>query len=301
MDPLSAASFPKGYRLCTLLKNTVLGGGLFLLDFAWPAAEAAVLPGAALAPVGEPKAGQFFLVRLKRSSVFLGRPLGAALWERDAGTVRFLIAPRGRGTEELSRMREGEEAELTGPLGNAWAAFLPPEAKHVALVGGGVGIAPLLAFARELSSPPKNLSPGFDFYAGFKTAAPGNGRFRRGEGAVSPVERLVTEAARDARQTVIATEDGSRGKKGLIPDFLEPADYDAVFACGPEAMLKALARRCKSSAENGRTVPCFVSLERRMACGVGACLGCTVQTIRGNRRCCADGPIFPVEEVFFED
>jgi NAD(P)H-flavin reductase len=231
--------------------------------------------------------------------VFLGRPLGAAFWERDAKTLRFLIAPRGRGTEELSLMKEGEEAELTGPLGNAWEAFLPSKAKRVALAGGGAGIAPLLAFAGELSAPPEGSSPGFDFYAGFRTAAPESGRLGRRRGAVSPVERLVMEAAPAAGQTVIATEDGSAGKKGLIPDFLEPADYDAVFACGPEAMLKALARRCKSPA--GGPVPCFVSLERHMACGVGACLGCTVRTAAGNRRCCADGPIFPAEEVFFED
>jgi NAD(P)H-flavin reductase len=205
-------------------------------------------------------------------------------------------------------MKEGEEADLTGPLGNAWERFLPPGAKHIALVGGGIGIAPLLAFARELSAPPGGSSPGFDFYAGFRTAAPGSGGSRPGGAAVFPVERLVAEAAPDARQTVIATEDGSQGKKGRIPDFLEPEDYDAVFACGPEAMLGAVARRCKApgkrpadGTEDGRAVPCFVSLERHMACGVGACLGCTVRTLRGNRRCCADGPIFSVEEVFFED
>jgi NAD(P)H-flavin reductase len=297
MDPLPAALSPRGYRSCKLLKNTALGGGLFLLDFAWPAAGPEAgggrEPGRAAAFVGEPKAGQFFLVRPKRSSVFLGRPLGAAFWERAAGTVRFLIAPRGRGTEELSRMGEGEEAELTGPLGNAWEAFLPPAAERIALVGGGAGAAPLLAFAGELAAPPEGASPGFrggvvDFYAGFRTAVgdrlPGlSGFLRRGN-------------------LVIATEDGSQGKKGLIPDFLEPADYDAVFACGPEPMLRALARRCKAPAGGGRpAVPCFVSLERRMACGVGACLGCTVRTAGGSRRCCADGPIFPAEEVFFED
>jgi NAD(P)H-flavin reductase len=198
-------------------------------------------------------------------------------------------------------MGEGEEAEVTGPLGNAWEGFLPPEAKRVALIAGGVGAAPLLAFARELSAPREKSSPGFDFYAGFKTAVPGNERFRRRRDAVSPVEWLVTGAVQDARQTLIATEDGSQGKKGRIPDFLEPADYDAVFACGPEAMLKAVARRCKTPAKGGRAVPCFVSLERHMACGVGACLGCTVRTATGNRRCCADGPIFSAGDVFLED
>jgi NAD(P)H-flavin reductase len=211
-----------------------------------------------------------------------------AFRERDAAVIRFLIVPRGRGTEELSQMREGDEAALTGPLGNAWEAFLPPGAKRVALIGGGIGIAPLLAFARELSAPPEKSSPGFDFYAGFRTA------FRDGEHCGFP-------GSLQGGGLVIATEDGSEGRKGRIPDFLEPAGYDAVFACGPESMLEAVAGRCKIPAEGGRTVPCFVSLERYMACGVGACLGCSVQTIKGGRRCCADGPVFPAEDIFFEN
>jgi NAD(P)H-flavin reductase len=95
---------------------------------------------------------------------------------------------------------------------------------------------------------------------------------------------------------IVASEDGSEGKKGRIPDFLDPAEYAAVCACGPSAMLKAVAAR--SAAAN---VPCFVSIERRMACGVGACLGCTVKTKNGNRRCCADGPVFPAGEIVFDD
>jgi NAD(P)H-flavin reductase len=94
---------------------------------------------------------------------------------------------------------------------------------------------------------------------------------------------------------VVATEDGCEGCTGRIPDYLEGADYSAVYACGPEAMLRAVAKSC----ENAGT-PCWLSLERRMACGVGACLGCTVATKAGNRRCCADGPIFSSQEVIFD-
>jgi NAD(P)H-flavin reductase len=93
---------------------------------------------------------------------------------------------------------------------------------------------------------------------------------------------------------VIATEDGTAGRKGRIPDMLDPAKYAAVYACGPEPMLRAVGVSAKQAG-----VPCFISLERHMACGVGACLGCTVETTRGNRRCCADGPIFNAEELGF--
>ena len=100
---------------------------------------------------------------------------------------------------------------------------------------------------------------------------------------------------------IVASENGKTGHKGRIPDFFEPEQYAAVCACGPQAMLKAVAVKCKNAG-----VPCFVSLEQRMACGVGACLGCTVKTINGNKglqnqRCCADGPIFNADEVIFDE
>ncbi|MDR2371461.1 MAG: dihydroorotate dehydrogenase electron transfer subunit [Treponema sp.] len=231
------------------------------------------------------------MIKPKRSSVFLGRPFSAAGWTGgtggEPGSIRFFIARRGGGTEELLNMHTGEEAELSGPLGNTWKEFLPGPAgqagknaggsadsggeKKIALIGGGIGVAPLLALGTEL--PPDS----FDFYGGFRSAS-----------------FCLEDVA--ARSVIIASEDGSEGEKGRIPDFLDPAKYAAVCACGPEAMLKAVAAR---SAAGG--VPCFVSMERRMACGVGACLGCTVKTKNGNRRCCADGPVFPAGEIVFDD
>jgi NAD(P)H-flavin reductase len=167
-------------------------------------------------------------------------------------------------------MRPGERAEISGPLGNSWAeagAGIPEG--DIALIAGGIGIAPLAFYAGELGSRE------FDFYAGFKSASFGL------EG-VKP------------RSLTIACEDGSGGLTGRIPDFFSPVGYSVVCACGPEAMLKAVASIC---ADDG--IPCLVSLERRMACGVGACLGCTVQAWTGNRRCCCDGPVFNAQEVQF--
>jgi NAD(P)H-flavin reductase len=123
-------------------------------------------------------------------------------------------------------------------------------------------------------------------YAGFKTG------FKKME----EKHLLLGPAMLEAEKTIIATEDGKEGQKGRIPDFLEPENYAAVCACGPEPMLKAVAVKCKAAG-----VPCFVSMGRVMACGVGACLGCTVHTVNGNRRCCADGPIFNAEELIFDE
>jgi NAD(P)H-flavin reductase len=249
-----------------IININIINNEIFRLDVSWNGTA--------------PKAGQFFMVKPKRSSVFLGRPIGVALWK--SGTLTFLIAKVGRGTAELASMRKGEELELVGPLGNAWTDFLPTEineAKPIALVGGSLGIAPLEALLCE--------TPGysFDLYAGFKT------------GFNSQEEKdAVLWPNIGAKKTVIASEDGKTGQKGLILDFLEPEKYAAVCACGAKPMLKAVAEKCIA-----KGVPCFISMESRMACGVGACLGCTLKTVNGNRRCCADGPIFKAEEVIFDE
>ncbi|MDR1325834.1 MAG: hypothetical protein LBK00_07360 [Treponema sp.] len=196
-----------------------------------------------------------------------------------SGTIalRFLIARRGTGTTELAQLRTGERAWLTGPLGNSWwdndsAKVEAP----IALIGGGIGIAPLVAFARELDKRGRRV---YDFYAGFKSASFG-------------LDDLYP------RRLYVATEDGSEGQRGRILDLLLPQNYKAVYSCGPMPMLKAVASLCKATA-----VPCFISMEQRMACGVGACLGCTVK-VHGNgdsqnRHCCADGPVFNAEELIF--
>ena len=288
--------------MCELIYNNSINNEIFQLNFVWQAAQT---------KLAAPKAGQFFMIKPKQSAVFLGRPISVAKWEpaatdRDfirkkaqgkktprqrhltgkyleSDTVAFLIARRGQGTRELAAMRPGDEAELVGPLGNGWADFLSTVEnggkKPIALIGGGIGIAPLNALLGETSAHR------FDLYAGFRSG------FKNEE-----EKSALLGAGYQANKTIIATEDGTDGHKGRIPDFLEPGQYAAVCACGPEPMLKAVAEKCKAAG-----VPCFVSLEKRMACGVGACLGCTVKTVSGNRRCCADGPVFKADEVIFDE
>jgi NAD(P)H-flavin reductase len=256
---------------CEIVNNSFINKEIFRLDVIWQASQSKLVI---------PKAGQFFMIKPKRSAVFLGRPISMAIWQPD--TILFLIAKIGRGTAELASMRTGEEVELIGPLGNAWTDFLPVEtnnAKPIALIGGGLGIAPLNALLCE------ETGHVFDLYAGFKTG------FKNMEERTALLGTAIS-----AQNIIIASEDGKSGQKGLITDFLVPENYAAVCACGVKSMLKAVAEKCIA-----KGVPCFISMESRMACGVGACLGCAIKTVNGNRRCCADGPIFRAEEVIFDD
>lgn len=251
--------------LCELTSNSRVNSEVFIMHFAWNGTH--------------PKAGQFFMVKPRQSGVFLPRPISVCEFNPAQSSVKFLIAKRGKGTEELARMQTGEKAELTGPLGNTWEEFLP-ESKNAALIGGGAGIAPLIALTSE--KPDCN----FHFYAGFRHG------FREKE-----EENAMLGFASNAKKLVVTAEDGRNALSGRIVDFFfEPQNYDAVFACGPQPMLKAVVEKCRK-----KNVSCFVSMEKLMACGVGACFGCTVSTKNGNRRCCADGPIFNAGELYFDE
>jgi NAD(P)H-flavin reductase len=251
--------------VCEIIQNTHINKEYFILQFAWEHHA--------------PKAGQFFMLKPVRSCVFLPRPISVFEYNADSKVLKFLISKLGKGTEELYYMPPGERVILTGPLGNAWADFLPETGK-AALVGGSAGVAPLAALTAEI--------PGyhFHFYAGFK-----NG-FREKE-----EENAVLGSAANARKLIITAEDGRNAHYGLILDFLfEPASYDVIFGCGSPNMLNALKKKCES-----KNVPCFLSMENRFACGTGACLGCVIPTKKGNRRCCKEGPIFSSQEIIFHE
>jgi NAD(P)H-flavin reductase len=251
--------------ICELEKNTSVTSEYFILEFIWKK------------PV--PKAGQFFMVKPLRSSVLLPRPISIFEYNTDKKSVKFLISKKGKGTEELSLLQTGEKVQLTGPLGNCWADFLPENGK-AALIGGSAGVAPLAALVAE--------KPDFyfHFFAGFRKG------FKEKEH-----ENEIMGAAVKAKRFSISAEDGGNALNGRIVDFLfSPQDFDVIFGCGPMPMLNALKKKCEE-----KNVPCFLSMESRFGCGVGACLGCTIATTSGNRRCCKEGPIFNSREVIFND
>lgn len=208
--------------------------------------------------------GQFYMLRSWDLDPLLSRPM--SVFDRTDEGITFLYKVRGRGTDLLSRLSPGDELRLLGPLGNGWKQV----GKRIALIGGGLGIAPLLYTAKVFN--------GVEIYLGFQG---------------SPF--LLEEFERVTNRVYVSSESGEGGRRGLVTEIFSPGGYDACYACGPRAMLATLSRIC-----HGAKVPLFVSLEERMACGVGACLGCTVRTRSGTKRVCRDGPVFPAQEVLWD-
>lgn len=252
---------------CQSVEEAVPNGSVFLLTINFSAQENSV-----------PAPGQFFMLRAKPSKVLLARPISVfgVIPHTSMGytQVKFMILKKGQGTEELCALKKGDFLELLGPCGNVFP--LPDKNEKICIAGGGIGIAPVAGFAKTL--PPKS----YDFYASFKSGAYG-------------IENISPE------NLVITTDDGSRGIRGMISEaltaqVLKEKKYSLVYACGPEPMLRYIQKIC---AEAG--IKSFLSLESKMACGMGACLGCTVKTKSGLKRCCKDGPVFEASEIIFEE
>ena len=224
----------------------------------------------------EPAAGQFYMLHAIRSDLLLGRPISIYHSEKRAdGSVElsFLILLKGKGTRELCSLEPGDKLNLIGPCGNR---FPMPEngAGKVLIIGGGIGVAPVAGFAETLT----NVS--YDFYASFKSGSYG-------------LENVKAE------KLVITTDDGSVGVHGMLPaalteDVLREGGYSAVYACGPTPMLAYIQKICKSVG-----VKCWLSMEAHMACGVGVCLGCVIDTTEGKKRCCKEGPVFDGDILIF--
>jgi len=214
----------------------------------------------------EIKPGQFFMIKTYDNSFLLPRPISVN--DTKKNTVTFLYRIEGIGTTAISKMRENEEIQVSGPMGNGFDTNLL--AGKIAVVGGGIGIAPLLYLTKKLG---KNA----DVYLGYKDN-------------VYTAEEFEVYA----NNTIVVTEDGNNGQKGFVTDYVNVENYDTVVTCGPEIMMKKIVEKCRV-----KNVKCYVSLERRMACGLGACLGCTVETANGNKRACKDGPVFSSEELKF--
>lgn len=214
----------------------------------------------------EIKPGQFFMLKTLDNSFLLPRPISVN--DVNGNIVSFLYRIEGQGTKKISSLCANDEIQLFGPLGNG---FDTEELKgKIAVIGGGIGIAPLLYLSKKLGKRA-------DVYLGYKD-----------------LENMyiVEEFKSFVDKTLIVTEDGSFGEKGFVTDYVQYDKYGAVVTCGPEIMMNKIVNNCRIN-----NIKCYVSLERRMACGMGACLGCTVETKDGNKRACKDGPVFNSEEL----
>jgi len=210
---------------------------------------------------GEVYPFQFFMFKIREEDTpLLRRPF--SVHNAYLHYLEILYKVRGKGTELLSRKKQGDYLDVVGPLGKP---FLPSPGNYT-LIAGGMGIAPLLFLAKFIKGEIK-------FLVGCKSYE------------LYP----VIEKCKDYGKVFICTEDGSLGEKGVITDFLEEIDKKSkVIACGPIEMLKKIKKYCEE-----RKIKCYLSLERRMGCGIGACKGCAVKAEKGGYYyVCKDGPVF---------
>lgn len=226
--------------------------------------------------------GQFVHVKVPGMEAhILRRPFGVYAADAEAGTVDMMYQVLGFGTEHMTELAVGDAVEMIGPIGRGWQ---PPEGcKRALIVAGGVGSAPLYPLAEELTA------------AGIATDA---------ILGASTIDALVARERYGAVlgcEPACSTDDGTYGRAGFCTPLVEEAlaaaaaagaPYDYVACCGPEPLMKIVAGMADAAG-----VFCEVSMERRMACGVGACLSCVVDTTAGKRRACVDGPVFCASEV----
>ncbi len=228
-------------------------------------------------PLPEMLPGQFAELKVEGSpSTFLRRPISINYVDREANEVWFLVQMVGEGSRHLAALQKGDTLNGVLPLGNGFT--MPGKAgEKVLLVGGGVGTAPLLYFGEAL------VKSGFrpTFLLGARTAG----------------DLLETELFEKLGDLYVTTEDGSAGEKGFVTQHsvLQSAQFDRIATCGPKPMMMAVARYAKAQG-----IACEVSLENKMACGVGACLCCVENTTEGHRCVCQDGPVFNINELLWQ-
>lgn len=207
--------------------------------------------------------GQFINIRL--DGFYLRRPISICSWDEQHLTIVFKVV--GQGTAAMAKMRPGEKLDVLMPLGNGFDTEKCGE--KPLLAGGGIGVPPLYGLARALVK--KQIRP--KVVLGFNTRE----------------DVILTEAFRNlGLEPIIATADGSEGVRGFVTDAMKDLDFDYLYTCGPEPMLKAVWQ----SAPDGQ-----FSFEARMACGFGACMGCSCETKYGYKRICKDGPVLFKEEI----
>jgi dihydroorotate dehydrogenase electron transfer subunit len=219
------------------------------------------------------KPGQFAQIRVDGSTeTFLRRPISIHDVDYGRNTFKLLIQVAGKGTATLSKLKIGDLLNLIYPLGNSFS--LPEKNEKVLIVGGGCGIAPLLFLGKYLKS--NGYIP--DILLGFRNS-----------------ERIIEyDEYLEVGKVFLTTEDGSRGEKGFVTShsLFSNGKYNRIYCCGPNSMMRALALYCKNN-----NISCEVSLENLMACGIGVCLCCIVDTTKGNVCTCTDGPVFNISEL----
>lgn len=228
-------------------------------------------------PLPEMLPGQFVEVRVDNTpSTFLRRPISINNVDYDHNELWLLVAAVGDGTRQLQKLQKGDRLNCVLPLGNSFT--MPTDStQKILLVGGGVGVAPLLYFGKRIK------------------AMGGEPTFLLG--ARSAKDVLERELFEQVGRVFITTEDGSEGEKGFVTNHsvLAQEHFDRISTCGPKPMMMAVARYAFKN-----DIECEVSLENKMACGVGACLCCVEKTVEGNKCVCKEGPVMNIKKLTWQ-
>lgn len=221
-------------------------------------------------------AGQFVQVAVDGSkNTFLRRPISINFIDRETNEIWLLIRNAGEGTDRLLSLQPGATVNMVMPLGNGFPT--DDASGRVLLVGGGVGIAPLLYLGKVLKE--KGVDVNYLI------------------GARSERELLMADLLMNYGPVNISTDDGSKGDPGLVTEnHVWNQKWDRIYCCGPAPMMKGVARKARQS-----STECYVSLENMMACGVGACLCCVEKTVKGNVCVCTEGPVFEINQLTWQD
>jgi dihydroorotate dehydrogenase electron transfer subunit len=246
-----------------VISNTALTDGYFVLTIESPL----------IAKVAKP--GQFINVRTSNElDPLLPRPISIYDAGKEKGTLKILYFTKGKGTNLLAGKITGDKLQITGPQGN----YFSSNKQNILLVGGGFGTAPLSFFAKENKDKHIFVAIG---------------------GRTKDLIFCEDDFKKNGARVLISTYDGSEGKKGLVTEvvkeILDKEHIEEIFTVGPIPMMKAVSEIAKS-----KNIPVYVSMEERMACGIGVCFGCVCKTKSGNKTVCTDGPIFKASEVFDE-
>ena len=227
-------------------------------------------------PLPEMVPGQFVEVRVDGSpKTFLRRPISIHFVDREHNELWLLVATVGDGTRKLAQLQSGDLLNCVLPLGNGFTPAKPGE--KVLLVGGGVGVAPLLYMGAAMAKA--RIEPTFLL------------------GARTQKDLLMLAAFEQYGRVFVTTEDGSAGEKGFVTNhsLLQQEHFDRISTCGPTPMMKSVARLAKA-----QYIDCEVSLENLMACGVGACLCCVENTTEGHVCVCKEGPVFNTRKLLWQ-
>lgn len=283
--------------IMTVTDSSCLAEGIYSLTLQYPEGEA---PEA-----GEVIPGQFAGLYPSDPSKLLMRPISICRWLPDSGELRFVYRVAGGGTSEFSRLSGGDTLAMLGILGNGYDLGLLA-GKRVLLLGGGIGVPPMLELAARLAEPAGVQSPKM------QSLQTQSAHEEPSELLPAATEVTAVLGYRDGNlflkqdfagyaRVLIATEDGSIGTRGNVLDAVhgQNVEADVICACGPMPMLRAVKQYARQ-----KNIPAYLSLEERMACGVGACLGCVTKTTHkdahsqvNNARVCTEGPVFAAEEV----